>query len=166
MLRPRDPLDNQPLPAVWRRQSAPHPPDPSDERHPLLVAADQVTVTVIVLVCLSAIVLHWCHQLVLDERLIEIDRATPLDATFQISVNRADWPELTMLPGIGETLARRIVADRQEHGPYQSVDQLERVKGIGPKTVRRIRSWVLIEGLDGARKLTANGSEDTKDKEE
>jgi competence protein ComEA len=42
-------------------------------------------------------------------RLIEIDRAPPLTAQFEVDINQAPWPELAQLPGIGETMARRIV---------------------------------------------------------
>ena len=37
----------------------------------------------------------------------------------RIAVNSCDWPELCLLPGINETRARRIVADRQTHGPFR-----------------------------------------------
>jgi len=53
-----------------------------------------------------------------------------------VDVNRADAEELTALPGIGPALATRIVAYREEHGPFTSVDDLERVQGIGPQTVK------------------------------
>lgn len=63
----------------------------------------------------------------------------------RIDPNTADWPELTRLPGIGEVTAKRIVAYRQEHqsSPDQRVfrtpDDLTGVRGIGPKTVEKLR---------------------------
>ncbi|HDJ30092.1 MAG TPA: helix-hairpin-helix domain-containing protein, partial [Candidatus Acetothermia bacterium] len=54
--------------------------------------------------------------------------------------------ELTRLPGIGETLAQRIVAYRQEHGPFRSVDELKNVPGIGEKTVEEIKDSVSLGG--------------------
>lgn len=63
-------------------------------------------------------------------------------AVMLVDLNRASWPELAMLPRIGETLARRIVADRAEYGPFRSVDELQRVHGIGPKTVAGLREHV------------------------
>ena len=62
--------------------------------------------------------------------------------TFQVDVNAADWPELAQLPGLGETLARRIVASRQTSGPFRSYADLDRVKGIGPRTIERIRPFL------------------------
>ena len=56
----------------------------------------------------------------------------------------ADWAELSNLPGIGETLAREIVADRQAHGPFRSLDELTRVRGIGPHRLKEIRDFLNV----------------------
>jgi competence protein ComEA len=63
--------------------------------------------------------------------------ALPLPA--RINLNTAEAHELTMLPGIGEKTARAIVEYRRAHGPFQSFDQLQQVRGIGPATVEAIR---------------------------
>jgi len=55
-----------------------------------------------------------------------------------IDVNTAPAPELQMLPGIGPTLAQRIVDDRAANGPYATLDDLQRVRGIGPRTVEKL----------------------------
>jgi competence ComEA-like helix-hairpin-helix protein len=52
-----------------------------------------------------------------------------------VDVNRASEEELTRLPGIGPALAARIVAFREAHGPFATLEDLERVSGIGPQTV-------------------------------
>jgi competence protein ComEA len=57
----------------------------------------------------------------------------------QIDLNRAQARELTLLPGVGAVLARRIVENRNRLGPFESVDALARVDGIGDKTIERIR---------------------------
>jgi DNA uptake protein ComE-like DNA-binding protein len=59
----------------------------------------------------------------------------------RINVNRATAAELEALPGIGPVIARRIVEGR----PYRSVDDLDRVKGIGPKRLDEIRPLVTVE---------------------
>ncbi|HMN95761.1 MAG TPA: helix-hairpin-helix domain-containing protein [Phycisphaerales bacterium] len=56
-----------------------------------------------------------------------------------IDLNRADASELAALPRIGPALAARIVADRAANGPFRSVDELVRVRGIGPVTVELVR---------------------------
>ena len=53
----------------------------------------------------------------------------PADAL--ININTADEAALRTLRGVGEVLAQRIVDYRTEHGPFQSVDELTNVKGIG-----------------------------------
>jgi competence protein ComEA len=75
-------------------------------------------------------------------------RPTDLNASHRIDLNRADRAELLQLPGIGPKLAESIEADRREHGPFRSVDDLARVKGIGPATLARLRSWLCVEGAD------------------
>ncbi len=75
-------------------------------------------------------------------RRIDIDHARPLVAEFEVDVNRAAWPELAQLPEIGQTLARRIVEEREVAGEYRSHDDLLRVRGIGPRTLERIRPFL------------------------
>jgi competence protein ComEA len=52
--------------------------------------------------------------------------------------------ELVTLPGIGEVLAARIIAYREEHGPFQTLDQLKGVKGIGDKVVEAIAELITL----------------------
>ncbi|MCK4392783.1 ComEA family DNA-binding protein [Candidatus Bipolaricaulota bacterium] len=61
-----------------------------------------------------------------------------------VNLNTASAEELTSLPGIGEVLAARIVAYREEHGPFQTLDDLMQVSGIGSKVVEEIRDLVTV----------------------
>lgn len=63
---------------------------------------------------------------------------TVLAAGGRLSLNHATAAELEALPGIGPALAARIVAGR----PYRSVEALDDVRGIGPRTLARLRPWV------------------------
>ena len=56
-----------------------------------------------------------------------------------VDINSATLEELVTLDGIGEALARRILADRLQHGRFRSVDDLARVPGIGKKTIAKNR---------------------------
>jgi len=94
----------------------------------------------------SALVMTVCYWAYLGGhrgQLIEIERATPLDAKFLVDINRADWPEILQLPGLGEILAQRILADRRNKGPFLDLDDLVRVDGIGVKTLEKIRPYLL-----------------------
>ena len=62
-----------------------------------------------------------------------------------IDINRATLDDLISLPGIGPALAQRIIDYRSEHGPFQSVDELERVSGIGPLTIEGFIDAVVAE---------------------
>lgn len=110
--------------------------------HWLLRRADQVTVAVLVLAGLASTVGWWVSQGGWRGRLIEVERAEPRTASFQVDINQADWPELVQLPGIGPTLAHRIVQSRRTDGPFLDHDDLQRIRGIGPKTLDSIRPYL------------------------
>lgn len=67
---------------------------------------------------------------------------TPAPA--KVNINSATAAELEALPGIGPALAQRIVADRTSRGPFRSVNDLDRVRGIGPKIVESLRELVTV----------------------
>jgi competence protein ComEA len=71
------------------------------------------------------------------------------DAADTIDLNRADRAQLLQLPGVGEGLARRIEAYRQEHNGFRSVEELRRVGGIGPVMLERLRPLVHVEPYEG-----------------
>ncbi len=61
-----------------------------------------------------------------------------------ININRATAAELEALPGVGAVTAKAIVAYREEHGPFHSVDQLLEVRGIGPGRLEAVRDQVRV----------------------
>jgi competence ComEA-like helix-hairpin-helix protein len=63
-----------------------------------------------------------------------------------IDINIASAAQLELLPAIGPTLAARIVADREANGPFATVDDLGRVRGIGEKTLAGVRAFVVCGG--------------------
>ena len=62
-----------------------------------------------------------------------------------VNVNTATLEELDTLPGIGPAKAQAIVDHREQNGPFQTVDDLLNVSGIGPGTMSNIRSLVTVE---------------------
>ncbi|MCA8992529.1 MAG: helix-hairpin-helix domain-containing protein [Planctomycetaceae bacterium] len=81
---------------------------------------------------------------------IEIKRLGSQEYVYQLDINEANWVEWMQLDGVGDVLARRIVADREENGPFTSVEDLDRVKGIGPATLERLRPHLMMtsDGTD------------------
>jgi competence ComEA-like helix-hairpin-helix protein len=64
-----------------------------------------------------------------------------------IDVNRASAAELQRLPGIGPILAQRIVVARAET-PFRTPEDFRRVRGIGAKTIERVRPYIITGGND------------------
>jgi len=97
--------------------------------------------SIVVLVCLvwlSIFVSFWLGH----HPKIDIDRAPLLSMRLSLDPNRATRPTLTTLPGIGPTLAKRIVELRQLE-PYVTVQDLLKVRGIGPRKLVAIRPYLL-----------------------
>lgn len=62
-----------------------------------------------------------------------------------VNLNTATAAELDLLPRIGPTLSARIVEDRDQNGPFETIEALDRVKGIGPRTILRLRPHITVE---------------------
>ena len=74
----------------------------------------------------------------------------PVQATVQaerqpIDVNAATAEDLQSVPGIGEALARRIIEFRQEHGPFEKLDDLLNVRGIGTTSLEKLRPYLVVK---------------------
>jgi competence protein ComEA len=67
-----------------------------------------------------------------------------VDAAGRVRINRADAVELQALPGVGPVLAERILAYRDEHGPFASVEDLLDVSGIGEGKLSSLRDSVVV----------------------
>lgn len=65
--------------------------------------------------------------------------------TSRIELNQADVTQLRLLPEIGDALAHRIVHYRAEHGPFEKVEDVSNVNGIGPQKLQQIRPWLYVE---------------------
>ena len=64
---------------------------------------------------------------------------------WQVNINTATAEELTALPGVGEALAERIIAYREEHGRFRAAEELLEVKGIGESKFAEMKDWIILE---------------------
>jgi competence ComEA-like helix-hairpin-helix protein len=118
----------------------PSPPKPFP--HWLLRRGEQSIVAVLVAAGVVSVVGWWAYRGGTAGRTVEIERAAPQTARFQVDINKAQWAELATLPGVGRKLAERIVQSRAEDGPFSDVDNLRRVRGIGPRTLDSLRPYL------------------------
>nr|WP_269814096.1 helix-hairpin-helix domain-containing protein [Secundilactobacillus angelensis] len=70
--------------------------------------------------------------------------ASSESAAPQVNINTADATALQQLDGVGEKKAEKILAYRQEHGGFKSVDDLKNVNGFGDKTLERLKPQIII----------------------
>lgn len=78
--------------------------------------------------------------------LAEKSEATADSRQYRLDINTADEKDLILLPGIGESLAKQIIAYRDEYGPFESISDLEQVKGIKQATLNEISDYITIGG--------------------
>jgi competence protein ComEA len=106
---------------------------------------DRWFLAILTLVILALLAIQFARLAGWGLKPLEIVRPENRKYEFKIDVNQASWVEWMQLEGIGETTARKIVKDREANGPFQSVDDVQRVKGIGPATLEKIRPWLVCE---------------------
>jgi competence protein ComEA len=72
-----------------------------------------------------------------------------------VNINTATKEELTTLKGVGEKRAQEIINYRTKNGPFKTVDDLDKVPGIGPGIMKQIRSEVTTTGKTNIEKAAA-----------
>ncbi len=74
-----------------------------------------------------------------------LDQKSTVVHKYQVNVNLAGWQAFDNLPGIGPSLAKAIVADREANGRFNSIEDLKRVKGIGEKKFAAVKQYLTLE---------------------
>lgn len=113
--------------------------------------SDQWVIAVVCLLLLGWSGYHWLERSRWGRQEVEIERQPAQDYAYILDLNTANWIELALLEGIGEVLGKKIVADREENGPYQTVEALRRVNGIGPKTLEKLKPHLTVGNSGDSR---------------
>ncbi|MBC7251594.1 MAG: helix-hairpin-helix domain-containing protein [Anaerolineae bacterium] len=70
--------------------------------------------------------------------------ASSVQPAGKVNINTATAEELDTLPGIGPALAQRIIEYRQTNGPFQSIEEIKNVSGIGDKLFEKLKDLITI----------------------
>ncbi len=62
----------------------------------------------------------------------------------KININAANIEDLSILPGIGQSIAQNIVDYRNEHGPFKNIDELKNIYGIGNAIIDNIHDYLTV----------------------
>jgi competence ComEA-like helix-hairpin-helix protein len=147
---PPQPLLNDSPPEATKPESSPSQVDTTKDSYnkptgdgSLIGRPDVIraVVTILVLINLASVFGFWRLRYQSQDKTLK----GPL--RFITDVNSAPASELSLLPGIGYELANRIVENRETDGPFRSIEDLNRVHGIGPKTIAQIEPMIVF-GLE------------------
>jgi competence protein ComEA len=67
------------------------------------------------------------------------------NTNIKVHINKAGINELILIPGIGESYAKRIIEYRQSHGFFKEISDLLNVKGIGPAKLKNMETYITLE---------------------
>lgn len=128
---------------------AEQPAVPPAIRHVLrLHRSDRLVVGIAVFSGLLLLAVSWIRLSDWGRKPIEAGRVSARRYDARIDINGAAWIDWVHMDGIGEVLADRILEDRAANGPFTSIDDLQRVRGIGPKTVEKLRPWLKVDPVN------------------
>ena len=63
-----------------------------------------------------------------------------------VNINTADVTQLSMLPRVGAKAAERVIAYREQNGPFKKTTDLMQVKGFGDKTFELVSPYIAVDG--------------------
>jgi competence protein ComEA len=119
---------------------------------PLLTRAEMTVIVVLSALLLVGVAALELRAVLQARDAITIDRAGRADTQYLIDLNTAGWEELALLPGVGETKAKAIIAYRERVGGFKAAKELAQVRGLGQKSVEKLLPLVTV--LPAGRQTT------------
>jgi competence ComEA-like helix-hairpin-helix protein len=115
---------------------------PPTRRQALIARGEQLVLVLLALALVAGVAYRAIDYWRIGPDPLEVV-APPDGPTFRINVNAADWALLSMVPGLGEKTAKKIIDLRKlRKGRFTSVDELKDVSGIGAKTLEKLRPYL------------------------
>lgn len=74
-----------------------------------------------------------------------VNSAAFAEENLKININTATAKQLMQLSGVGEKVAAKIIAYRDQHGPFKTPEELMKVKGFGPKTLEKNKDRIIAK---------------------
>ena len=103
---------------------------------------DQIVVASLLIALVALLTIHWLRLSRWGTISIELTSQQPREYFYSLDINSASWVEWAQLDGIGEKLAKRIVANREEHGPFRDPNDVGRVRGIHAKQLESMKPFL------------------------
>lgn len=104
------------------------------------------------------------YQVILEKRAQASPAAAerPRRESEKLNINAATAEQLQQIPRIGPVTSKAIVDYRREHGPFQTIEDIVNVSGIGPKTLERLRDRIRVPFADRPATVTAASGKNQK----
>ena len=108
----------------------------------LIERSDQISLFLIICFSFAALLFYYFGQSGDSAGMIDIETVEPVHVAFIVDINLATWPELSQLPGVGESLAKRIVKHREKHGLFANHEELIKISGIGQTKLQTMKPYL------------------------
>jgi comEA protein len=92
----------------------------------------------------SDLVIHQLGKSSLSTDDIYPETTSDFQVIHRVDINTATPAELDLIPGIGPSLAQSIIEYRRDHGRFDTIEGLDEVSGIGPKTIEKIQGYAIV----------------------
>ena len=96
-------------------------------------------------IALLILIISTVFSLACERRQASLSEPRSEPPAFAVNINSASLEELEKIPHVGESIAKKIIAHRETHGPFRRVEHLMLIQGISDKRYRKIRPLIRVE---------------------